>query len=203
MRRAWLLLLIGCGKVATYVDSGPIADDDSGARPDAARVDAPSGPDATQVACTYVASTATSPLLTFTLAAGSFQSYGCADVDPTYWVAGAAGTMRIDFTDAQDRPSIRVWGMNDDDLASVAVNGAAYPLDATSAAIAPKVLCGVSPGPDGVVFSNGDLTGANSNASGNYSYNDVTLETTGVHSIEVDSLAGAGWGFAGASVGCN
>lgn len=204
MRRALLVVLlvfVGCGKVTGSVDARPItidgpSADAAGSSPDART------PDATPVVCTYVASTATSPLLTYAFAGGSSQSFGCAPVDPTYWLAGAGGSVTITFTNAQDRPSIRVWGMNDDDIASIKVNGNAYALTASSASIAPKVTCGVSPGPDGVVFTGGNLVGANSNSAGNYSYNDVTLEKTGVDTIEVDGLAGAGWGFAGVSVGC-
>lgn len=182
-----LASVVGCGSVASGVDAAPAPD---ATTPDAA------------VECTYVAASAASPLLTFTGAGGSFESFGCAPVDPTYWLAGNTVSVTIDFTDPEDRPSIRVWGMNTDDIASVAVDGAPYTLDDTSASIAAKVTCGVSPGPDGVAFSGGNLTGANTPADGNFSYSDVTLETTGVQQIVVASLAGAGWGFAGVSVGC-
>ena len=99
-------------------------------------------------------------------------------------------------------PVVTIWGMNTDDTASVAVNGTAYPLDASSASLAPKVVCGLSPGPDGVAFINGMIAGANTPSQGNYSYQDVTVEKPGVVSIQITGLTGAGWGFAGASVGC-
>jgi hypothetical protein len=174
--------------------------------PDAERADATppdaATPDAAQVACTHVASTSASPLLAFTVNGGSFESHGCAPVDPTFWLAASGVSVTIDFADPQDRPSIRVWGMNDDDIASVAVNGAAYALDSASGSLDPKVTCGLSPGPDGVAFSGGNLVGTNTNSEGNYSYQDVTLETTSVTQIVVAGVAGAGWGFAGVSVGC-
>lgn len=75
-------------------------------------------------------------------------------------------------------------------------------LNASSASLTPKVVCGVSPGSDGVAFVNGMLAGANTPAQGNYSYQDITVEQTGAMSIQVAGLTGAGWGFAGASVGC-
>lgn len=167
--------------------------------PDAAP-DAPA--DAAVVACTHVASTATSPQLSFTFAGGSFQSFGCAPIDPTYWLEGSGMSVTVTFTEPQIRPQIRVWGMNTDDTASVSVNGTAYALDGTSATLAPKVVCGLSPGPDGVAFVAGTLAGANTPAEGNYSHQDITVNATGVQSIKITGASGAGWGFAGASVGC-
>jgi hypothetical protein len=173
-------------------------------------VDAAVPADAASVACTYVPAiatatttvTATSQLLTYTFTAGSFESFGCAPIDPTYWLSGSGMSVTIAFAAPQARPSIRVWGMNTDDTASVAVNGTAYPLDASSASLASKVMCGLTPGIDGVAFVGGMLTGANTPAQGNFSYQDVTLETTGVTSIQLAGLTGAGWGFVGTSVGC-
>lgn len=168
--------------------------------PDAAP-DAP--PDAADVPCTFVASTATDPqILSYTFSGGSVGSYGCAPIDPTYWMSGAGMSVTVTFTQPQTNPAIRVWGMNTDDTASVAVNGAAYSLDATSASPAQKVVCGLSPGPDGIAFVGGNLAGANTPGEGNYSYQDVTLNATGVQSIVITGLSGAGWGFVGASVGC-
>jgi len=165
--------------------------------------DAPStdaGGDAAAVACTFVPSTSTSTMLSFTLSGGSFQSFGCAPIDPTYWLAGAGMSATVTFATPQARPSIRVWGMNTDDTAAVKVNGVAYTLDATSASLAAKVVCGLSPGPDGMAFVAGNLTGANTPSQGNYSYQDVTVEQSGVTSIQITGLTGAGWGFAGASI---
>src|SRR5438309_227386 len=66
--------------------------------------------------------------VTFTLSGGAFLSYGCPPIDPTYWVSGLGATMIMTFTTPQSSPSFRIWGMNDDDSASVMVNGSAYPL---------------------------------------------------------------------------
>jgi hypothetical protein len=188
----------GCGKVA-QAPHEPLdapGTDTTVPSPDAA-ADAPS------VACTHVPSTSSSQqVLAYTFAGGSFQSFGCAPIDPTYWLSGSGMAVTVTFAQPQARPSIRVWGMNTDDTASVAVNGTAYPFNASSASPAPKVVCGLSPGPDGVAFTNGMLVGANTPAQGNYSYQDVTIEKTGVTSIQVTGLTGAGWGFAGTSVGC-
>ena len=38
--------------------------------------------------CSNVPSNSTSSNLTYTFVGGSFQSYGCAPIDPTYWMAG-------------------------------------------------------------------------------------------------------------------
>lgn len=140
--------------------------------------------------------------VTFIFSGGSFASFGCAPIDPTYWVAGSGAVMTSQFTTVQSYPSFRIWGMNDDDSASVSVNGLAYPLTLSSAAYDAKVVCGLSPGPDGVIFANGKLVGANSNASGNYSYQNVTIIATNVSSITVTGVSGAGWGYAGASTNC-
>ncbi|HRV51783.1 MAG TPA: T9SS type A sorting domain-containing protein [Bacteroidia bacterium] len=153
--------------------------------------------------CNYIASTSTSvDTLTYTFSGGSFQSYGCAPIDPTYWLAGNGMSVTITFTNPENYPTFRVWGMNNDDVASVSVNGANYPLTSSSASYDTKVVCGLSPGPDGVIFSGGNLTGANTNFQGNYSYQNVQLATTNVNTITITGIAGAGWGFAGASVGC-
>ncbi|MBK9073961.1 MAG: T9SS type A sorting domain-containing protein [Flavobacteriales bacterium] len=140
--------------------------------------------------------------VTFTFNGGAFASYGCIPIDPTYWMSGSGMDVTATFAQPVDFPAFRVWGMNDDDVASVAVNGIAYPLDAQSAHYDPKVVCGLSPGPDGVEFINGNVVGANTNVEGNYSYQDVILNVLGVNSITVTGLAGAGWGFAGVSVYC-
>ena len=158
--------------------------------------------DAADVPCTFVASTGASPLLAFTFAGGTFASYGCAPIDPTYWLAGAGMSVTVTFSQPQQHPSLRVWGMNTDDTASVMVNGAPYALDSSSASLAPKVVCGLSPGPDGVTFVAGTLAGANTPGDGNYSYQDVKLNAASVTSVQLTGLTGAGWGFVGASVGC-
>jgi hypothetical protein len=134
---------------------------------------------------------------------GSFESYGCAPIDPTFWLSGGGISIIATFVQPVDQPAIRVWGMNDDDFATITVNGTVYPLDNASASIAPKVVCGLSPGPDGVAFVTGQLTGANDIFEGNYSYSDVTLNTTGVNTIEIAGVAGMGWGFAGIVVDCS
>ena len=188
----------GCGKVvgAPHEPIDASGTDTTVSSPDAAA-------DAASVACTHVPATSSSQqVLAYTFASGSFQSFGCAPIDPTYWLSGSGMSVTVMFAAPQARPSIRVWGMNTDDTASVAVNGTAYSLNASSASLAPKVGCGLSPGPDGVAFINGMLAGANTPAQGNFSYQDVTVAQTGVVSIQVTGLTGAGWGFAGASVGC-
>jgi len=138
----------------------------------------------------------------YTFAGGAFASFGCTPIDPTYWMSGSGMEVTATFAQPMDFPSFRVWGMNDDDGASVAVNSIAYPLDAQSAHYDPKVVCGLSPGPDGVVFTAGNLVGANTNVAGNYSYQDVVLDAVGVSSITLLGVSGAGWGFAGVSVYC-
>ncbi len=190
--REWLVVacvLIGCGP------NGHKAQVDANAASDAA-VDAP--PDA-PLQCGFVASTSTSQALSFTFVGGSVQSFGCAPIDPTYWMSGAGMSVTITFAQPQSSPSLRVWGMNTDDTASIEVNGAPYTLDATSASIAPKVVCGVSPGPNGVAFVSGNLAGANTPGEGNYSYQDVTLNAANVTTVKLGGLTGAGWGFVGAN----
>jgi hypothetical protein len=206
MRDRWFAVLvlvsfaIGCGKVVEkVVDAAPR---DTSGTDTAVPVDAP--PDAPNVACTHVPSTTMgSPVLAFAFAGGTFESFGCAPIDPTYWLSGAGMSVSVAFNQPQARPSIRVWGMNTDDTAAVAVNGMPYSLGANTASFTPKVVCGLSPGANGVAFVNGLLAGANTPAQGNFSYQDVTLQTTGVTSIRVTGMTGAGWGFAGASVGCS
>ena len=199
--RPYLFALVGLAA------SGDVAPRHLPDAPNAPLDAVPDGPidgptDAAPQPCTFVTATSTSPtVLSYTLTGGSFQSYGCAPIDPTYWLSGSGMSLRVTFVAPQTRPSIRVWGMNSDDTASVMVNGAAYALSATSVSLAPKVVCGLSPGPDGVAIVGGSLTGANTPAQGNYSYQDVTIEQTGVMSIQLTGLTGAGWGIAGASVG--
>ena len=185
-----------------------------GSEPRREIIDAPGSPrdaardaaaDAAGSTCsTFVSAMSSSPdVLSFTMSGGAFASYGCAPIDPTYWMSGSGMSATVTFVAPQARPSIRVWGMNTDDTAAMTVNGAAYSLDASSASLAPKVVCGMSPGPDGVTFVGGTLTGANTPDDGNYSYQDVTVDQPAVTSIQIASLTGAGWGFAGASVaGC-
>jgi hypothetical protein len=153
--------------------------------------------------CTYYPVSAGSvPPVTFSGSGGSLQSYGCAPIDPTYWVAGNGPTMTISFSTPQSFPAIRVWGMNTDDVASVQVNAVPYPLNAVSAYEVPKVVCGISPGPLGVVFVGGNFAGGNTNGQGNYSYSDIVLATGGVNSITINALSGAGWGIAGVVISC-
>ena len=139
----------------------------------------------------------------FTFGGGGFASFGCAPIDPTYWISGSGMSATATFVVPATDPAIRVWGMNSDDIASVAVNGLAYPLNSTTAHYDPKVVCGLSPGPDGVVFVTGNVTGANSPADGNFSYQDVFIDAIGVTSITITGIAGAGWGFVGVSVDCD
>ena len=153
--------------------------------------------------CHYIPSTATNnDTVIFASFGGGYGSYGCAPVDPTYWLAGSGAGVYAGFVQPQSFPAIRVWGMNDDDTASVMVNGAAYHMDNTSATLYPKVVCGQSPGPDGVLFSNGNLVGANSGVEGNYSYQDILLNVVDVTNVTVMSMSGAGWGFAGVVLDC-
>lgn len=197
---------------AAHIDGGEPASDGGGADAggseqtdaslDAGPADGGRGDAGVGGDCIYVpATSSSSEILSYTFAGGGFASLGCAPVDPTYWMSGSGMSVTISFATAQSRPSIRVWGMNTDDTAAVSVNGAAYPLDTTTASLAPKVVCGLSPGPDGVAFTGGLLAGANTPAEGNYSYQDVTLETTGVTTITITSQSGAGWGFAGTCAG--
>ncbi|MDQ3338727.1 MAG: hypothetical protein M4D80_26475 [Myxococcota bacterium] len=197
---ALVFALAACGsntpreQVDARAADAPLSPD---AAPDAA------SPDAADVPCTYVAATTANPqTLSFSFAGGGFATFGCAPIDPTYWMSGAGMSVTVTFAQPQINPSVRVWGMNTDDTASFAVNGAAFTLDATSASLAPKVVCGLSPGPDGVAFVGGKLAGANTPGQGNYSYQDVTVNAVGVQTIKVTGLSGAGWGFVGASVGC-
>ncbi len=152
--------------------------------------------------CSNVPSNSTSSNLTYTFVGGSFQSYGCAPIDPTYWMAGNGNSVTVTFTAPQDYPRFRVWGMNTDDVASVMVNNVNYPLNASTATYFPKVVCGISPGPDGIVFTNGNIVGANTPVQGNYSYSDIQLTTTGVTSFKVTGISGAGWGFASTILFC-
>jgi hypothetical protein len=198
MRGSFVLmaLIAGCGDVPVrYIADAPEALAD--AMPDVAP-DAPPAP-----LCFTSAMSSATDVLSYTLTGGSFQSYGCAPIDPTYWMSGSGMSAKVTFVSPQSRPSIRVWGMNTDDTATIKVNGNAYSLDATSASLAPKVVCGLSPGPDGMAFVSGMLTGANTPADGNYSYQDVTINQANVTSIEIAGQTGAGWGLAGASAACD
>ena len=157
----------------------------------------------TNAQCNYIPSTSTNvDTLSYIFSGGSFQSYGCTQIDPTYWISGNGMSVTINFVNPEPYPTFRVWGMNDDDIASVSVNGVSYPLNSNSASYVTKVVCGLSPGPDGVIFLGGNLTGVNTNFQGNYSYQNIQLATTNVNSITITGINGAGWGFAGASVGC-
>ncbi len=138
----------------------------------------------------------------FGLAGGGLESFGCAPIDPTYWMSGDRGSVTVNFVNPESRPAIRVWGMNSDDSASIAINGVPYPLNVGSASYNAKVVCGLSPGPDGVVFVGGNLTAANSPGAGNYSHQDVTIHADGVRTITIRGLTGAGWGVGGVTVGC-
>ena len=145
-------------------------------------------------------STTPTDTVTYTFAGGGFASFGCAPIDPTFWLSGSGVSVTATFATAMDFPGIRVWGMNDDDIASIEVNGSAYPLDAASAFYTPKVVCGVSPGTEGVAFTAGNLTGVD---PANFSYQDVFLNVAGVTSITITGLAGAGWGFDGVLLECS
>ncbi|MFN0031687.1 MAG: T9SS type A sorting domain-containing protein [Flavobacteriales bacterium] len=154
--------------------------------------------------CYYVAGDSqNTDSVQYSFSGGSFASFGCAPIDPTYWIVGSGFTASITFTYAEDYPAVRVWGMNDDDVASIAVNGSAYPLNESSAYYSDKVVCGQSPGPDGIVFNvDGNFTGANDNVEGNYSYQDLFINMTGVNTITITGISGAGWGFAGVTINC-
>jgi hypothetical protein len=151
--------------------------------------------------CYFIPSTDPSTdILSYTFLGGTFDSYGCEPIDPTYWLSENADSVTVTFVNLMSNPSFRVWGMNDDDSAIVSVNGDSYPLNLTSASYDTKVVCGLSPGPDGVGFSEGKLVGVNSNTLGNFSYQNVQLFVTNVTSITVTGISGAGWGFAGVCV---
>lgn len=152
----------------------------------------------------YIPSDSTAnSILTYTFSGGSFESYGCADLDPTFWLSGNGDTVSINFVNPQNNPAIRVWGMNDDDSAKIIVNSIDYPLLSANASYDDKKICNNilgSPGPDGVLFSFGLLVGANSNFLGNYSYQNVTLLNSNVKSISIVGQSGDGWGFAGVTI---
>jgi len=150
--------------------------------------------------CHFIPSTSLSiDTVVYSFAGGSFASYGCAPIDPTFWLYGNGISVTCTFVIPQDHPAIRVWGMNFDDSATVAINAISYYLDTVSASYAPKVVCGTSPGPDGVIFQNGKIAGVN---AANYSYSDVTINTSNVSTITVTGTNGAGWGFAGVVLDC-
>lgn len=153
--------------------------------------------------CDYVpANGGSTNTCTFAFTGGGMSSFGCAPVDPTFWMDQPGINVLITFTTPQDLPGVRLWGMNTDDSAAVQLNGVDYAMDSTSAAILPKVVCGASPGPNGVKFVDGFIVGANTPVEGNYSYSDVVLNATGVSSIRLSYVDGAGFGFAGALVEC-
>lgn len=158
---------------------------------------------------TYVPSDSIAPnILTYTFSGGSFQSYGCTNLDPTYWLSGNGNSFTVNFVNPQTNPSFRVWGMNDDDSAKVFVNSSTYFLSLTSASYDDKVICDSifgypspgSPGTEGVIFSSGLLVGGNSNSIGNYSYQNVTINELNVSSFSVVGESGNGWGFAGVTI---
>jgi hypothetical protein len=153
--------------------------------------------------CHYIPSTSVAgDTVTFTGTGGGFASFGCAPIDPTYWLNTPGTNMLVTYVEAQEYPAIRVWGMNTDDSASIEVNDVVYPMNEGSAYARPKVVCGLSPGPDGVEFVNDLIVGANTPGEGNFSYSDVVLNSTGVTSIRITYRGGAGWGFAGVLVDC-
>jgi hypothetical protein len=196
-----VLLIPACGEVGTrkLPDAPTIDSVVEDAAPDAPP-DAP--PDAAPVACTYISATSSdTSIASYTAVGATLESFGCAPIDPTFWLSGTGMSVTVTFVTPQARPALRIWGMNTDDTATVMVNGVAYALDATTASIAPKVTCGLSPGPDGVAFVAGSVTGANTPGQGNFSYNDVTVEQASVTSIQITGTGGAGWGVAGATAG--
>lgn len=153
--------------------------------------------------CNYIPSTSSSTtVLSYSFTGGSFASYGCAPIDPTYWISGSGKSVNVTFVTPESNPSLRVWGLNDDDIVAVTINNVYYPLTSSSASYDTKVVCGLSPGPNGVTFSGGNLVGVNSNTVGNYSYQNVQLNTLNVSTIKITGLSGNGWGFAGVSVKC-
>jgi hypothetical protein len=111
-------------------------------------------------------------------------------------------SVNINFVTPQSYPSFRIWGMNLDDIVSVSINGASYLLNIATASYDEKVLCGISPGPDGVSFNGGRLFGVNTNQQGNFSYQNIQLNVTNIMNFGVHFQSGLGCGFAGVSVGC-
>lgn len=152
--------------------------------------------------CVNTPASSSSSLLTYTYVGCSFQSYGCAPIDPTLWFSGSGMSVTVTFANPQDYPTFRVWGMNTDDVASVEVNSISYPLNSSSAYYSPKVVCGLSPGDEGVQFSGGNFAGSNTPAQGNFSYSDIQLNVTNVTSIKIIGISGAGWGFASTLINC-
>jgi len=137
--------------------------------------------------------------ITYDFSGGSFQSFGCVGLDPTFWLDEFDDTVRIEFTNAQTDPAVRFWGMNPDDSAKININGLSYPLNSTTAHYTPKVICNVagSPGPEGIAFSNDKVHGI---PSGNFSFQDIYIDTSNVTHIEIIGHGGTGWGFAGVVV---
>ncbi len=152
---------------------------------------------------TYIPVTNPNPaILNYSFQDGSFESFGCAGLDPAFWFSENGISMTVNFVKPEQNPSVRVWGMNTDDTAQFMVNGEAYPLNTSTASYDPKVICNAigSPGPDGVLFSNGLLAGSNTNNQGNYSYQNVTIIGDKINSITVIGLSGLGWGIGGVTV---
>ncbi|HTL80095.1 MAG TPA: hypothetical protein VL651_00245, partial [Bacteroidia bacterium] len=72
--------------------------------------------------CHYIPATSTAvDTVTWNFAGGAFQSFGCAPIDPTYWMNNTSCNVTATFVMPQNYPGIRVWGMNDDDSAAVYV----------------------------------------------------------------------------------
>ncbi len=136
---------------------------------------------------------------TIELGGGSFQSFGCGEIDPTYWLNGTGEQFTVTFNEPQTNPYIRVWGMNDDDWASVQVNGVDFSMNDETGSYNEKIVCAgqPSPGPNGVWFEDGFIKGFNDNSAGNYSYQDVTVIADNVTSIRIYHEQGAGWGVDG------
>ncbi|HLP29348.1 MAG TPA: hypothetical protein VK147_11965 [Candidatus Didemnitutus sp.] len=153
--------------------------------------------------CLFIPSTSSeAEVLSYDFSGGSFEKYGCSQIDPTYWISGKGKSITFTFVEPTSYPSLRVWGMNTDDTASIRVNGESYILTASTGSYDKKVLCGTSPGTEGVQFVSGMLVGANSPSLGNYSYQDVQLKVERVSTITLTGLSGSGWGFAGVVVNC-
>ncbi|WP_309640958.1 T9SS type A sorting domain-containing protein [Flavobacterium sp.] len=154
--------------------------------------------------CHYIPSSSTATdILSYSFSGGSFQSYDCSSIEPIRWLSGNGNSVTVTFINPQSYPSFRIWGMNDDDAASISINGVSYPLTSSSASYSPKEACGVSPGPDGIIFSDGNLVGTNSNAQGNYSFQDVQLNAINITSFTITGISGLGWGFSGVFADCN
>ena len=52
--------------------------------------------------CNYIPSTSTAQdSLSYTFFGGSFASFGCAPIDPTYWFVGSGAYVTINFVNPQ------------------------------------------------------------------------------------------------------